>query len=467
MTAGIYARISLDRQGGEGVSRQLADCRALAAERGWTDLVEYVDNDISAFRRKKRPEYDRLIADLHDRRIDAVVAYHPDRLYRQLADLETFVAAIRHAGATVATVKAGDVDVSTASGQMIAEILASVSKHEAARIGERVSRSKKERAAAGRPSGGGRRPFGLTHDRTALVPAEADALRAAAAEIVAGATIQSQVDRLNDSGIRNTSGRQWTIGTLRRTLTAPHVAGLRTYHGEIIGDAAWPTILDRDTWETLRLAAASRAKGGRPPSDRHLLTGLLECWRCGRTMWASTTRTKAVVYRCHPASTTRGRGCGRTSISGERAESYVEETVEGWLQSDTFVQALDSWLKYGTEDMAQARVELDAIERQQVALAERWAAGSMPDAAYDAASATLVERHRAAEARAGDLPAVAGSSVSAADLVEAWGFFTVPERREAVRLMAACPIVVAGGRTPAGDVVPAKGRMRLRPVWET
>lgn len=465
MTAGIYARISLDRQGGEGVSRQLADCRALATARGW-DVVEYVDNDISAFRGKRRPEYQRLLGDLEAKRLTAVVAYHPDRLYRHPSDLEAFVDAVQTAGAEVATVRAGDVDLATSSGRMVARILGAVSRQESERIGERVARAKQDRAAQGRPSGGGRRPFGLTRDRTALVSVEADALRAAAAEIVAGATIQSQVDRLNDTGIRNTSGREWTVGTLRRTLTAPHIAGLRTYHGEIIGDAAWPAVLDRDTWETLRLAAAARAKGGRPPSDRHLLTGLLECWRCGKTMWASTTRTKAVVYRCHPASTTRGRGCGRTSISGGRAESHVEAKVEDWLRSDTFVQAFDSWLRYGTEDMADARVELDAIERQQVALAERWADGSMPDAAYDAAAATLSERHRAAAARLGALPAVSVPSVSAADLVEAWEFLTVPERREALRLVVACPIVVGPGRTTDGEVVDPAARLRVRPVWE-
>jgi DNA invertase Pin-like site-specific DNA recombinase len=43
MTAGIYARISLDRRDGEGVARQLADCHELAAKRGW-DVAEYVDN---------------------------------------------------------------------------------------------------------------------------------------------------------------------------------------------------------------------------------------------------------------------------------------------------------------------------------------------------------------------------------------------------------------------------------------
>lgn len=77
-TAAIYARISLDRHDGEGVERQLADARALVADRGWS-AVEYVDNDISAYRKRERPAWLELVRDLNAGKVDAVVAYHPDR----------------------------------------------------------------------------------------------------------------------------------------------------------------------------------------------------------------------------------------------------------------------------------------------------------------------------------------------------------------------------------------------------
>ena len=42
----VYARISQDRDGGRlGVKRQLDDCRAEAARRGWKVAEEYVDDD--------------------------------------------------------------------------------------------------------------------------------------------------------------------------------------------------------------------------------------------------------------------------------------------------------------------------------------------------------------------------------------------------------------------------------------
>ena len=74
--AGIYARISSDREGdGLAVGRQLEDCRALAGQRGWRVVEQYVDQDLSAYSGKTRPGYRRLLADIGAGSIDAVVVY--------------------------------------------------------------------------------------------------------------------------------------------------------------------------------------------------------------------------------------------------------------------------------------------------------------------------------------------------------------------------------------------------------
>ncbi len=63
--AGIYARISSDREGdGLGVARQLEDCERLAERKGWRVAERYVDDDVSAWSGKRRPEYERMLDDL-------------------------------------------------------------------------------------------------------------------------------------------------------------------------------------------------------------------------------------------------------------------------------------------------------------------------------------------------------------------------------------------------------------------
>ena len=74
------------------MNRQLADCPAEAARRGWTVAEVYVDDDVSAYSGKTRPAYARMLADLADEQRDAVIVWHLDRLHRRPIELEQFVA---------------------------------------------------------------------------------------------------------------------------------------------------------------------------------------------------------------------------------------------------------------------------------------------------------------------------------------------------------------------------------------
>ncbi len=62
LPAAIYCRISRDREGaGLGVDRQEADCRALAVRLGWEVAAVFVDNDISAYSSRPRPQYRAML----------------------------------------------------------------------------------------------------------------------------------------------------------------------------------------------------------------------------------------------------------------------------------------------------------------------------------------------------------------------------------------------------------------------
>src|SRR5262245_10100620 len=149
VSVGVYARISDDRAGsGLGVARQEQDCRALVERRGWSVAEVYVDNDLSASKGKRRPVYERMLDDLGTGRIAGIVAWHTDRLYWRTADLAGFIAAVERSGVVVATVQAGELDLSTVSGCMVAWILGSVAEHEVEHKAERQRRKHEELARA-------------------------------------------------------------------------------------------------------------------------------------------------------------------------------------------------------------------------------------------------------------------------------------------------------------------------------
>jgi len=90
--AGVYARISSDREGDNlAISRQLADCEQLAERNGWQVVERYVDSDISAYSGKPRPEYARMLEEIEAGVVEAVLVYHADRLHRHPRELEDFI----------------------------------------------------------------------------------------------------------------------------------------------------------------------------------------------------------------------------------------------------------------------------------------------------------------------------------------------------------------------------------------
>jgi site-specific DNA recombinase len=169
--AAIYARISDDRAGkGLGVKRQVEDCERLIAERGWSVVERYVDNDTSAYRGNSRPNYDAMMRDLADGRLDAIVVYHQDRLTRTPSEFESFLSACTAAGMSKFTTVTGFADLGQSDGVLVARIQAAVAANESDAKSRRIRRKNDERAASGLPHKSGERPFGYELDRVTVVP---------------------------------------------------------------------------------------------------------------------------------------------------------------------------------------------------------------------------------------------------------------------------------------------------------
>ncbi|MDJ0471723.1 recombinase family protein [Rhodococcoides fascians] len=189
-SAAIYARISLDRDNEKlGVQRQESDCRALAERLGWTVEQIYTDNSLSASKDVVRPEYERLLQDLTSGLRDGLIVYDLDRLTRKPAELEAFITLSETKGFALANV-AGDVDLTTANGKMLARFKGAIARQEAERIGERVSRAAQQRAEQGIPQKAKLRPFGYTADYR-IVPDEAEMIRDAYKRAIAGEGLTS------------------------------------------------------------------------------------------------------------------------------------------------------------------------------------------------------------------------------------------------------------------------------------
>jgi site-specific DNA recombinase len=187
----IYNRISNDPQGIEaGVERQREDCHALADRLGWQVYDTYVDNDLSAWTGKRRPSYERMLADIRAGKVDAVIVWHEDRLTRLPRELEEFADACLKAGVHRLVSCYGDTDLSNSDDMLTLRIKGAVAKNQSDAASRRLRRKHLELAQDGKPNGG-RRPYGYEgtiHDAHGQIINRDWAYKAIAPALVTGVT---------------------------------------------------------------------------------------------------------------------------------------------------------------------------------------------------------------------------------------------------------------------------------------
>src|SRR6478609_11174102 len=195
MRAALYLRQSRDHDGdGIAIARQREDCSQLCSSKGWTP-VEYVDNDISASSGKRRPAYERMLEDIHDGHIGAVVCWDLDRLHRRPIELEAFMALADKKHLALATVS-GDVDLSTPQGQLVARLKGAVARHEIDHKKARQCRAARQKAEKGLPAW--KRAFGYLADTHQPDPQTAPLVKQAYAAVLAGASLADVCRMWND-----------------------------------------------------------------------------------------------------------------------------------------------------------------------------------------------------------------------------------------------------------------------------
>jgi len=247
---------------GRSVERQLEACRQLCELRGWTVVDERVDNSISASTGKVRPAWQSVLAMVGAREVDLIVAWHIDRMTRSMLDLEELILLAEDAGIGVATAS-GDLDLTTDVGRMVARILAAVARAEVERKGARQKLANAARAAEGDVHFGGVRPFGYENDRVTVAPEEAEAIRQAAVDVLAGKALAEVAREWAAAGLVSSRAEVgwekgnrkpkagWTPRGVKNVLVNPRYAGIRVYNGDEVGTGVWDKILDLETYLSL------------------------------------------------------------------------------------------------------------------------------------------------------------------------------------------------------------------------
>jgi site-specific DNA recombinase len=426
-TVALYVRISSDATGeGLGVGRQEADCRAFAARHGWDVGHVYVDNDTSAYSGKPRRAYERLLADIEAGTVRTLVTWHTDRLHRSPKELERFIDLAERTGLRVETVKAGQLDLASASGRAVARTLGAWARFESEHKSDRIRRKLAENAANGKPHGG-KRPYGWEFDKRTIRESEAAVIREAYRRILAGEPIRALVRDFNTRGLFTTTGRKWTHATLLGVLKYARHAGLRTHKGTPVGNADWPALVPSETWRAVQRVLADPARVTTPgrAGRLNLLSGIATCAHCQGPLRVGHSRaTKA--YRCATGCVSRTRDLLERFITAVVVERLSRPDAARLLAPDD-----DGAWEAAEQAAERVRQRLDDA-------AASFAAGNLTTRQLETITARLRPELAALEAAAAPPPdrsAVLGELVGAGDVAAVWERLSPDAQRAVVALL--------------------------------
>ncbi len=149
MRAAIYGRVSMKH--GQDISMQTRELEQFAAARGWNMVDSYLDIGICGAK-DKRPQLDRLMADAHRRKFDAVIVWKFDRFARSVSHLLRALETFNSLGIGFVSLSES-LDTSTPAGKMVFTVLGAVAELERSLIVERVKAGLRNAKAKGKRLG--------------------------------------------------------------------------------------------------------------------------------------------------------------------------------------------------------------------------------------------------------------------------------------------------------------------------
>ena len=137
--AGLYIRVSTEDQAREGFSlpEQEKRLRAMCEYKGYEIYDVYKDAGISAKTGNLRPEFERLLQDISDKKVNTIVVLKLDRLTRSVYDMEGIMNFLEENDAYLDCAN-DDINTTNANGKMVARLLTTVSQNEIERTSERT-----------------------------------------------------------------------------------------------------------------------------------------------------------------------------------------------------------------------------------------------------------------------------------------------------------------------------------------
>ena len=434
--AAIYARVSDKSQDGEdktSIAEQTGDMEAYCESKGLTITARY--QEVGRGWSKKRPEFQRMLADARKGRFDTIVCWKSDRLSRGMYPAAALMEVVEaHQIRLEAVLDA--IDMKTFG------LMAAIGKIELDNFRERSTMGKRGTAKQGRvPTGGVPYGYRIGDDgRFEVVEEQAEVIRRIFRMYVDEKLGSYSIAiRLTDEGVPTQTGKMlwlqsrvhhilknatytgtWVYGRYRHVSTED---GMKVYDQpkDTWIEIPVPQIIDDETWKRAQKLKKQRgAKAKRNTKVVYLLQHLLKCGECGRNFharasWTTTSVRKGKAYTyelttprryymCNGMQSMRLRCRERPFIRAEQLEEPIWREVKRVLQNPDLIVAgiatLDSQDGVGMEEeIAQAERDLRSVQMEEDRAIRLFVSGKITEPQLDLQRRFITERLESARVK--------------------------------------------------------------------
>ena len=354
MRAAIYIRVSTSKQEDEGTSlqTQLDKCLEAATKQGYTVEQIHIYREVESGSFIERKELTRMMDDAERGEFEKAYALTADRVSRNGLDLLNIIKRFTDCGVILDIIE-GSSDNSP-EGQLVMFIQGWAAERERLMFRERSRLGREKAAREGRmPSGSGLGLFGYDPDpekRGRIInEREAAFVREMFQKTLEGWTRYGIANWLNELGIKTKTGKKWTANAVDRILRTHTFKGVM-YYGQkpsrrvkgkvvrlpkrplsetILIENFCPPIISSEMFNAVQEKLDSPQARQKKDGPKRLLTGMVRCRNCGRSVVGSMYAAGNTYYRCTGAIKAAGREitCLARHIRGDWLEPLVWDMV--------------------------------------------------------------------------------------------------------------------------------------------
>lgn len=319
-----YARVSSDKEAQlHSLSAQISYYNSYIGSReDWEFAGVYADEALTGTK-DNRPEFQRMLANCQDGKIDMVITKSITRFARNTVTLLATIRELRDLGIDVYFEKE-NIHTLSADGELMITLLAAYAQEESYNASENQKWRIRRMFEQGRPNTGRMLGYRLKNGVLQIVPEEAEIVKMIFNDYLSGMGRNLIVKKLIRMGVPTLSGGQWRENTLLKILTNEKYTGdmllQKTYRLDHISkkvmvnrgekrkyfvESSHEPIIDKETFSKVQQELARRSEKFPDTAQKakeYLFTRLIRCGFCGkhfrRKITASGTKYAKPVWIC-------------------------------------------------------------------------------------------------------------------------------------------------------------------------